>query len=110
MAIESGVFAPNDDFRARARVLANEYGWDNAEARRIWCFGPDASDPNMLIDATKGVQYVNEIKDSCVSAFQWATKEGVCTGEAMRGVRVNILDATVSFISLFEILFTSWTG
>ena len=31
----------------------------------------------MLIDCTKGVQYLNEIKDSVVAGFQWATKE-VC--------------------------------
>jgi len=29
----------------------------------------------MLIDCTKGVQYLNEIKDSVVAGFQWATKE-----------------------------------
>ena len=28
----------------------------------------------MLTDVTKGVQYLNEIKDSCIAAFQWATK------------------------------------
>jgi len=29
----------------------------------------------LLIDCTKGVQYLNEIKDSVVAGFQWATKE-----------------------------------
>ena len=29
----------------------------------------------MLMDCTKGVQYLNEIKDSVVAGFQWATKE-----------------------------------
>ena len=29
------------------------------------------------MDCTKGVQYLNEIKDSVVAGFQWATKE-VC--------------------------------
>jgi elongation factor 2 len=24
-----------------------------------------------LVDQTKAVQYLNEIKDSCVAAFQW---------------------------------------
>jgi len=43
------------------------------------------------------VQYLNEIKDSCVAAFQWATKEGVCAEENMRGIRINILDVTVRF-------------
>jgi len=27
------------------------------------------------MDCTKGVQYLNEIKDSVVAGFQWATKE-----------------------------------
>ena len=35
---------------------------------------------------SKGVQYLNEIKDSCVAAFQWASKEGVLCEENMRGV------------------------
>ena len=47
------------------------------EARKIWCFGPDTNGPNILVDCTKGVQYLNEIKDSVVAGFQWASKE-VC--------------------------------
>ena len=54
-------------------------------AVQIWCFGPDTTGPNMLTDITKGVQYLNEIKDSCIAAFQWATKEGVMAEENMRG-------------------------
>jgi elongation factor 2 len=95
LAIENGKVNPRDDFKARARVLADEFGWDVTDARKIWCFGPDTTGPNLLVDVTKGVQYLNEIKDSCVAAFQWATKEGVCAEEPMRGVRVNILDVTL---------------
>jgi len=94
-AIESGQVSSRDDFKARARVLADEYGWDVTDARKIWCFGPDTTGPNLLVDVTKGVQYLNEIKDSCIAAFQWATKEGVCAEENMRGVRFNILDVTL---------------
>ena len=65
------------------------------DARKIWCFGPDTTGPNVLVDVTKGVQYLNEIKDSCVAAFQWATKEGVTAEEPMRGTRFNILDVTL---------------
>ena len=45
------------------------------EARKIWSFGPDGTGPNLLVDCTKGVQYLNEIKDSVVAGFQWAAKE-----------------------------------
>ena len=55
--------------------MADKYEYDITEARKIWCFGPDTLGPNLLIDATKGVQYLNEIKDSVVAGFQWATKE-----------------------------------
>ncbi|KAH7914753.1 P-loop containing nucleoside triphosphate hydrolase protein [Hygrophoropsis aurantiaca] len=94
-AIESGKVSSRDDFKARARILADEHGWDVTDARKIWCFGPDTTGPNLLVDVTKGVQYLNEIKDSCVAAFQWATKEGVCAEENMRGVRLNVLDVTL---------------
>lgn len=59
----------------RARYLNEKYDYDVTEARKIWCFGPDGSGPNILVDCTKGVQYLNEIKDSVVAGFQWATKE-----------------------------------
>ncbi|KIJ21966.1 hypothetical protein PAXINDRAFT_165289 [Paxillus involutus ATCC 200175] len=94
-AIESGAISSRDDFKARARILADEYGWDVTDARKIWCFGPETTGPNLLVDVTKGVQYLNEIKDSCVAAFQWATKEGVCAEENMRGVRLNVMDVTL---------------
>lgn len=94
-AIEEGRISPRDDFKARARVLSDEYGWDVTEARKIWAFGPDMAGPNVMVDVTKGVQYLHEIKDSCMAALQWATKEGVCAEENVRGVRYNLIDVGV---------------
>lgn len=75
--------------------MAEKYEYDVTEARKIWCFGPDGTGPNILVDVTKGVQYLNEIKDSVVAGFQWATKEGVLCDENMRGIRFNIHDVTL---------------
>jgi len=94
-AIEEGKVNSRDDFKARARILADDYGWDVTEARKIWTFGPDTTGPNLMVDTTKGVQYLNEIKDSCVAGFQWATREGVCCEENMRGIRFNVMDVTL---------------
>ena len=58
----------------------------------IWCFGPENEGSNILIDSTKGVQYMTEAKDSMNSAFQAATKRGVLTEENMRGLRCSIID------------------
>jgi len=93
--IDSGKIGPRDDPKTRARILAEEYGWDPMEARKIWAFGPNTNGPNVLVDVTKGVQYLNEIKDSVVAGLQWVTKEGVLTQENMRGVRFNIFDVVL---------------
>jgi elongation factor 2 len=94
-AIEDGKITPRDDPKARARELSEKYGWDVTEARKIWCFGPETTGPNTLVDVSKGVQYLNEIKDSFVAAFQWATKEGVLCEENMRSIKYNIHDVTL---------------
>lgn len=93
--IDKGDVTARDEAKARARYLSDKYEYDVTEARKIWCFGPDGTGPNMLIDCTKGVQYLNEIKDSVVAGFQWATKEGVLAEEVLRGVRFNIYDVTL---------------
>ncbi|KFM81685.1 Elongation factor 2, partial [Stegodyphus mimosarum] len=93
--IDKGTVNPKDDFKARARYLVDKYEWDATEARKIWCFGPEGTGPNLLVDVTKGVQYLNEIKDSVIAGFQWATKESVLCEENMRGVRFNIYDVTL---------------
>ncbi|KAG0223184.1 Elongation factor 2, partial [Actinomortierella wolfii] len=94
-AIEDGKVGARDEFKARARLLSDEFEWDNQEARKIWAFGPDATGPNVMVDLTKGVAYLNEVKDSCVSAFQWATREGCFADENMRGCRFNIMDVVL---------------
>jgi len=93
--IDNGEVSNKQDFKIRGRYLADKYEYDITEARKIWCFGPDTQGPNLMIDATKGVQYLNEIKDSVVAGFQWATKEGVLCDENMRATRFNIYDVTL---------------
>ncbi|CAF5183817.1 unnamed protein product, partial [Rotaria magnacalcarata] len=93
--IDKGDVTPRQEFKARARYLNEKYEYDVNEARKIWCFGPEGTGPNLLMDCTKGVQYLNEIKDSCVAGFQWATKEGVLAEENVRGVRFDIHDVTL---------------
>lgn len=93
--IDKGDVYPRQEMKARARHLSDKYEWDATESRKIWCFGPEGTGPNLVIDTTKGVQYLNEIKDSVVAGFQWATKEGPLCEENVRGVRFNIKDVTL---------------
>jgi len=80
------VFA-SQDVKARARILTGEHNWDDDHARKIWSFGPNGLGANVFVDATKAIQYLIEIKDHCVSAFQELTKAGPLAFEEQRGVK-----------------------
>lgn len=90
--IENSIVKASDDVKITARTLIEKFEWDQHDARKLWAFGPENTGPNLLVDQTKAVQYLNEIRDSVQNAFQWATKEGIIADENMRGVRFNILD------------------
>jgi len=92
---EGGPCGADVEFKARAKILTEKYDWDPTDARKIWCYGPDGRGPNVIVDVTKGVQNMGEMKDSFNSAWQWATKEGVMCDENMRGIRINIEDVTM---------------
>jgi elongation factor 2 len=95
-AIDAKEITMEQELKARARNMADNFGWDVTEARKIWCFGcpPDAI-ANILVDTTKAVQYLAEIKDSMVGAFIQASACGVLCEEAMRGIRFNLMDITM---------------
>lgn len=93
--IEKENIGPNMDAKERARFLADNHQWDLTDARKIWCFGPDQKGSNVVVDCTKAVQYLNEIKDSMAAAFQEVTRAGVLASEPLRGVRFNVVDVTL---------------
>lgn len=79
------------DVKERGKFLSEEFGMDSHQTRKIWCFGPSTSGPNMLMDVTKSCQNLHEVKDTVVAGFQWATEE-VC---------LTSLQARVDFILIF---------
>lgn len=88
------------DIKPRAKILADKFGWDAIEARKIWAISSNVADANILVDTTKGVQYLNEIKDATNSAFAWATKAGVFCEEPMRGITFRLLDVVLQSDSI----------
>jgi elongation factor 2 len=93
--IEKETMGPKAETKAMAKRLVEEFEWDKTDSTKIWCYGPDNNGPNMVVDTAKGVQFLNEIKDSVEAAFQWASREGVLCDENMRGCRFNIYDVTL---------------
>lgn len=85
--IEKEEIFASQEIKLRARMLVTDYGWDDDHAKKIWSFGPIGTGPNLFVDQTKAIQYLNEIKDHCVSAFQELTASGPLCFEESRGVR-----------------------
>merc|ERR1719435_289296 len=71
--IDNGDVTDKQDFKIRGRYLADKFEYNVDEARKIWCFGPEGTGPNIVIDATKGV---------------------LCD-ENMRGIRFDVMDVTL---------------
>jgi len=94
-AIDEGEIKAGTESKLLGRALADDFGWDVSEARKIWAFGPEGTGPNLLVDTTKGVNYLLEIKESVVGGFAWATQNGPLCDEAMRGCRFNLMDVVL---------------
>ncbi len=55
----------------------------------------DISTRCVLIDATKGVQYLNEVMELLIEGFEEAVKDGPLAREKCSGIKVSITDATI---------------
>ena len=81
--------------KERTRLLVDAHGWDAKHARRILAFAPDGCGPNVLVDATVGVQGMDGVAELLVTAFEQLCAEGPSCGERLRGVRVDVTDAKI---------------
>jgi elongation factor 2 len=68
-AIDDQKVTPGQDAKTRRIILRDEYDWDPNDALKIWCFGPETTGANLLVDVTKAVQFLSEIRDSMEGAF-----------------------------------------
>jgi elongation factor 2 len=91
-AIEDSEDQSFQDVKVRLKNLSTVSGWEKDLTKRVWSLGPDYSGANVLLDNTKGVQCLNEIKDSVVSAFQIQSKNGPLCFEKLRGCRFDLVD------------------
>ncbi|UCH32414.1 MAG: elongation factor EF-2, partial [Candidatus Bathyarchaeota archaeon] len=78
--------------RKRMGPVLKEAGWPTAEARNIWALEEHR---NVLVDLTKGVQYLREVRDMLISGFRWACQNGPLTEEPIRGLKVKLMDASL---------------
>ncbi len=50
--IEKEIITAKQDPNERAKILMEKYDWEKDESLRIWCFGPESTGPNVLVDKT----------------------------------------------------------
>jgi len=85
--IRKGELFEEMDKRQMAKIL-REHGWDADEARSVWSIDPRG---NILVDATKGAQYLHETKMMIIGGYQRVMQEGPLANEAMRGVKATLV-------------------
>jgi len=88
--IESGEIDEVMGRRRMGDVLYKKAGWPVDEARNVWALEEHR---NILIDLTKGVQYMRDVRDMVISGFRWACQAGPLCEEPIRGVKVKLMDA-----------------
>jgi len=89
--IEKGDLAEEMSRKKMGTVL-KEAGWPTDEARNVWALEEHR---NILVDLTKGVQYLREVRDMVISGFRWACQNGPLCEEPIRGVKVKLMDASL---------------
>jgi len=66
-------------------------GLERSEAKKAWCVHHN----NILIDASKGIQALFEVKELIIQAFQDAMDSGPLAKEKCSGVKIYLEDATL---------------
>jgi len=79
------------DNKERARLL-RQAGWPADDARNVMAISESLS---IFVDATKGVQRLEQVAGSMRIGFVEAMAEGVLAREPVRGVKVRLVDAFI---------------
>ncbi|MEM4213382.1 MAG: elongation factor EF-2, partial [Thermoplasmatales archaeon] len=90
-AILKGDIVQTDRIKDKKTLIATlqELGMDREEAKGVEAI----HGPNVLLDVTKGIQYLNETMELVKEAFIEAMDRGPLAAEKVYGVKVKLVDA-----------------
>ncbi|MGB9684076.1 MAG: elongation factor EF-2 [Candidatus Bathyarchaeales archaeon] len=88
--IEKGEIAEEMGRKQIGNILFKEAEWPTEEARNVWTVDEHR---NILLDLTKGIQYLREAREMIIAGFRWACRAGPLCEEPLRGVKVKLMDA-----------------
>lgn len=78
--------------RVKGKEAANEfmeYGLDKEEARRVWA----VHNRSLFINMTRGIQYLDEVKELLLEGFESALEDGPLANEIAMGLKLKLHDA-----------------
>ncbi len=88
--IEKGDIFEEMGRKQMGAILHREASWPADEARNVWALEEHR---NILIDTTKGIQYLREVRDMAIAGFRWACQNGPLCEEPIRGLKIKLTDA-----------------
>jgi elongation factor 2 len=88
--MEKGEISEEMGLKQIGNILLKGAGWQAEEARNVWTIDEHK---NVMVDVTKGVQYLSETRETIIAGFKWACRAGPLCEEPLRGVKVKLVDA-----------------
>ncbi len=68
-----------------------EYGLPKDQARKVW----DVYDKSIFVNMTRGIQYLDEIKELLLEGFESAMDDGPIAKERVMGIKIRLMDAKI---------------
>ncbi|MBM4240475.1 MAG: elongation factor EF-2 [Euryarchaeota archaeon] len=68
-----------------------EHGLEKQEARRVW----DVYHRCLFLNMTRGIQYLDEIKELLMDGFESAMYDGPIAREKVTGIKIKLMDAKI---------------
>jgi elongation factor 2 len=75
--------------KSALRDILREHGWSRDESRGVWSIDEGS---NIIVDVTKGAQYLHEVREMIVAGYRWGLKEGPIAYEHVRGLKAKVVD------------------
>jgi elongation factor 2 len=74
---------PKDE-KKLSKHLVEKYKWEEEDSKKIWSLGNEENNSNILVNLTKGVNYINDVKEMIINAFLDTIQKGVLCEEPLR--------------------------
>ncbi len=89
--LKEGTLSDLTDKATLAKTL-REQGWPANEARGVWSIDEGQ---NMIVDVTKGAQYLHEVREMIIAGYRWGLGEGPIAYEHIRGLKAKVVDVSL---------------